>query len=253
MAHWAGHFYERQGELTGCYGAPIHPFHHELADWLRAEHAGQTVLEVGAGGGQFAVAAALAGLEVTALDLRPAAREQIGRLAREHGAAVRALTGDFYTVSLPETFDTVCYWDGFGIGTDDEQRQLLGRVRDWLAPGGRAFIDIFTPWYWAHHAGYVRHWPEPAGLVQTYGFDADACRMTDTYSPAGEAPLTQSLRCYSPADLRLLLAGTGLDLLGVKAGGRYDPEAGVWHPDVPLGECMTYVAVLGLGAQGQEA
>lgn len=245
MAHWARSFYERQGELTGCYAAPIHPFHRELAAWLAGQHQGRRLLELGAGGGQFAVAAAQAGFRVTALDLRDTAAQDTQRLAAEHGPQVRTLTGDFYTLDLPETFDVVCYWDGFGIGTDAEQRQLLGRVREWLAPGGRAFIDIFTPWYWAHYAGYTRHWPEPAELVQTYGFDADGCRMTDTYAPPGEAPLTQSLRCYSPADLRLLLEGTGLELLRVKAGGKYDPEAGVWHPDVPLGECMTYIAELG--------
>ena len=245
MAHWARSFYERQGELTGCYAAPIHPFHRELATWLAGQHQGRRLLELGAGGGQFAVAAAQAGFRVTALDLLESVGENTQRLAKEHGAQVRTLAGDFYALNLPETFDVVCYWDGFGLGTDAEQRQLLGRVREWLAPGGRAFIDIFTPWYWAHHAGYTRHWPEPAGLAQTYGFDADGCRMTDTYAPPGEAPLTQSLRCYSPADLRLLLEGTGLELLRVKAGGKYDPEAGVWHPGVPLGECMTYIAELG--------
>lgn len=245
MAHWAKSFYERQGELTGCYAAPIHPFHRELAAWVAGQHQGRKLLELGAGGGQFAAAAALAGFQVTALDLRDTAAQDTQRLAAEQGAQVRMLTGDFYALALPETFDVVCYWDGFGIGTDAEQRHLLGRVREWLAPGGRAFIDIFTPWYWAQHAGYTRHWPKPAGLVQTYGFDADGCRMTDTYAPPGEAPMTQSLRCYSPADLRLLLEGTGLKLLRVKAGGKYDPEAGVWHPDAALGECMTYIAELG--------
>lgn len=243
MAHWAQNFYERQGQLTGCYAAPLHPYHHEQAAWLRERHAGPQLLELGAGGGQFAVAAALAGFEVTALELLPDARAATEALAGEHGVAVRALTADFYTFPLPERFDTVCYWDGFGIGEDGEQRALLRRVHSWLRPGGRAYLDVYTPWYWAGHAGYTRHWLQE--VVQTYGFDARGCRMTDTYAPPDEAPITQSLRCYSPADLELLLYGTGLRLLDVTPGGRYDPHAGVWHPNVPLGECMTYRAVLG--------
>lgn len=245
MTHWAEHFYERQGELTGCYADPIHPSHHERAARLLGQHSGRRLLELGAGGGQFAAAAALAGFEVTALELLPSAKAQIKSLAQEHGVDVRAVTGDFYTAYLPETFDLVCYWDGFGIGSDDEQRRLLRRVQDWLNPSGRAFVDVYTPWYWVQHVGYTRHWEKPAGLIQTYGFDARGCRMTDTYAPSGEEPMTQSLRCYSPADLELLLEGTGLRLLEVEAGGRYDPEAKVWHPSVPLGECMVYMAVLG--------
>lgn len=68
--------------------------------------------------------------------------------------------------------------------------------------------------------------------------------MLDTYVPPGEEAFTQSLRWYSPADLRLLLSGTGLGLAEVWPGGSYDPEAGVYRAEAPLHECMSYVAVL---------
>lgn len=245
MSHWASSFYDLQDRLTGGYNTPIHPFHHELASQLSAHLGGPSrLLELGAGGGQFAVVAALAGHTVTALELREAGSAHTRALAAEHGVSVQTLTGDFYGLNPGGPYDAVCYWDGFGIGTDDEQRRLLKRVSGWLSTAGAAYLDVFTPWYWADRAGQVRHWDHPQGLAQTYGFDADGCRMTDTYAPASEPPQTQSLRCYSPADLRLLLAGTDLQLAEIWPGGRYDVQAGVWHPQVPLGECMTYVAVL---------
>lgn len=52
------------------------------------------------------------------------------------------------------------------------------------------------------------------------------------------------MRCYSPAGLRLLLEGTGLHLTDLWPGGSYDVQAEVWTPEVPLGKCMTYAAVL---------
>ena len=240
--HWSHSFYARQDALIGSVRADIHPFHTSLAARVTAHrgHPG-SLLELGAGGGQFAVAAALAGHTVTALDLYAGGGEQTRKRAEQYGVSVHALTADFYTADPGGPFETVCYWDGFGIGTDDEQRFLLSRVAGWLAADGTAYLDVYTPWYWAYHAGFQR---QTAGYAQTYGFDASACRMLDTYAPPGEEAFTQSLRCYSPADLRLLLTGTGLALAEVWPGGAYDPEAGVYRPEVPLGECMTYVAVL---------
>lgn len=240
--HWSHSFYERQNALIGCYDAPIHPHHTSLAARVTAHRGGPgSLLELGAGGGQFATAAALAEHRVTALDLWVGAGKYTRKLAARHGAEVRVLTDDFYIADPGGPFDTVCYWDGFGIGEESDQRRLLSRVAGWLAPGGTAYVDVFTSWYWAHHAGFTRR---SEHFTQTYGFDADGCRMLDTYAPREGDAFTQSLRCYSPADLRLLLPGTGLRLAEVWPGGRYDPEAGVYHPEVPLGEAMTFVAVL---------
>lgn len=240
--HWSHSFYERQDALIGCSRRPVHPYHTALAARVTA-HRGQpgTLLELGAGGGQFATAAALAGQTVTALELIAGGSEHTQQLAAEHGVTVRTLTADFYTDDPGGPFDTICYWDGFGIGEDTDQRRLLSRVAGWLAPGGTAYVEVYTPWYWGQHAGFTRR---TETYTQTYGFDADGCRMLDTYAPKGEEPFTQSLRCYSPADLRLLLAGTGLALAEVWPGGAYDPTAGLYHPLVPLGEAMNFTAVL---------
>ena len=242
--HWSEAFYARQAGISGMYTAAIHPSTHALATRVTAHLGGpRRVLELGSGGGQFAVAAALQGHDVTALERVPLLAEHTRSLTREGGTPLEVQQADFYTVQLPEAhYDAVCYWDGFGIGTDDDQRRLLRRVAGWLAPTGRMYLDVMTPWYWANATGNA---PQLPGYVRDYGFDADGCRMLDTYTPEdGTEPFTQSLRCYSQADLQLLLQGTGLMLTEVWPGGSYDVQAEVWTPEVPLGKCMTYTAVL---------
>ena len=59
MTHWAYSFYDFQDGLTGCYAAPVHPSHRERAAEVRRDAPGLRLLELGSGGGQFAVAAAL--------------------------------------------------------------------------------------------------------------------------------------------------------------------------------------------------
>jgi hypothetical protein len=56
--------------------------------------------------------------------------------------------------------------------------------------------------------------------------------------------LTQSLRCYGLTDLRLLLRGTGLELVGVFPGGCVDQATGEYRSPVPLDEAMSNLAAL---------
>ncbi|GAA5502908.1 hypothetical protein Dxin01_02655 [Deinococcus xinjiangensis] len=247
MAHWAKSFYDFQDQVTHCYSAPIHHFHHEQARKVSEAYPQGRVLELGSGGGQFAVAAALRGLSVTALELRPAGTAKTLELAYQNGAQLQAITGDFYTADVGGPFDLVCYWDGFGIGEDTDQQRLLSRIARWLSPAGHALIEIYTPWYWEKYAGYSRQWEGEIPVTQTYAFEAEGCRMTDTYAALDGPIHTQSLRCYSPADLRLLMQCTGLSLLNIEAGGKYDPHAQIWTPNVALNECLSWTATLGRG------
>ena len=56
--------------------------------------------------------------------------------------------------------------------------------------------------------------------------------------------MQQSTRCYSPADLRLLVESTGLQLQHSKPGGTMDWEQRKWLPVAPLGKALGYVAQL---------
>ena len=139
----------------------------------------------------------------------------------DNGHSVVSVAGDFSRIDLPGPFDVIGYLGGFGAGSDDEQRFLLRQIGRWVGPETCALIEVMIPWYWA------RKDPRISEQGRSWTFDADACRVEVRMAPLWDdgAGVTLSLRCYSPADLRLLLGGTGLALDAVEpyASEGYEP------------------------------
>lgn len=200
------------------------------------------ILELGAGTGSTAAALAHAGHDVVTVELQPFLAEHISELAGGvEGGSLRSIAGDFYDVDPGGPFDVVAYFDGFGIGNDEDQRRLLHRVAGWLTDEGCALIDILTPWYFAKTAGDEGEFPEGSGIRYREGYDAEGSRMTERMWRTGHEDdvVIQSLRCYSPADLRLLLEGTDLNLVEVEA---YSDQ---WYEEpAALADAMVYLAKL---------
>jgi len=240
---WVRAFYQRQSDWSGLYRGDPARYHAQKSSLVQrmAGPPPRTVLELGAGGGLHAAATADAGYTITAVELVEGAAQNIIRLA-EVRSSLSAVQGDFYTVQLAERFEVVCYWDGFGVGEDADQRRLLRRIAaEWLVEdGGCALMDVYTPWSASASVGFT----SPAGKAQrVYGFDVEGCRWLDRWTLKGES-VEQSLRCYSPADLRLLLEGTGLHLDAIEVGGGMDWTNGRWSDSVPLEKAMIYTARL---------
>jgi SAM-dependent methyltransferase len=243
---WAQDFYAKQGAWTGVYaGEPTEYNHSKVAAIARLAGAGLwNILELGAGGGQNAAATAALGHEVTALELVPAAADNAHSLAQAlKGGTLKVVQGDFYQVELEGSFHVITYWDGFGVGSDEDQRSLLRRMTGWLRPGGCILIDIYMPTYAAASAGHHMVFD---GAERRYGFDAEGCRWLDHWWQTGhkEEMVTQSLRAYTPADLRLLLQDTNLELDSWEPGGGMDWDAGQWRKKQPLERAMSYLAKL---------
>jgi SAM-dependent methyltransferase len=237
---WVRDFYSRTGAWWGGAEAVVTDEDHTRAARLQVGDRRLRVLELGSGYGATAVASARAGHTVTAVELGDRA-DHTPRLAAEHDVPVTLVRGDFYTVDLDGRFDAVTYWDGFGVGTDNDQRRLLTRIaRDWLTPGGFALIDVFNPFVWAAQHGVHEHRDArpadgyPHELDRAFTFDARTSIGTDTWWETAHPGrrLSQHLRCYTPADLTLLLTGTGLHLTDI-------------HPDGDLlTTAWSYLAVL---------
>ncbi len=250
---WALEFYTKQNQWSGVYEEPINEGHRLKAGWI-AELTGtghKRILELGAGGGQVAAAMADLGHAVIAVEQAPTLCAHAQQLAAiQRAGQLSVIQADFYTVTLAEPFDVVCYYDGFGIGSDADQRRLLQRIANWLMPTGSALIEIGTPWYAASVDG--RGW-RVGQAERRYNFDADGCRWLDTWWPIDqpEQQVQQSLRCYSPADLRLLVESTGLQVQNIKPGGTVDWAQGKWLPIVPLAKAMNYVAQFNLVHHGK--
>lgn len=187
------------------------------------------ILDLGAGPGATAAALADAGHAVAAVELSPVWTQYAHQLAAQpRPGTLSVLEADFYTVELAERFDVVCCWEVFGLGSDADQRQLLRRIaREWLAPGGCVLMDVYSPAKPARDAGTEIRLPPLPGvpgsveMIERCHFDSVHSRWIDEWQPVAEPDkaLAQTVRCYTPADLLLLLEGTGLALHRIEVDG----------------------------------
>ncbi len=172
------------------------------------------------GTGDTAVYLAAAGYQVTALDISEKNYALLCRIA-EKFSGVTAILGDYFTASIPGKFDGVCLFENFGMGADLEQRGLLRRIAaEWLVPGGVVIMDVYHPFGvirqvgFSHHLDRLEHVPGSVAMTERYAYDAVLARWIDEWEPVENPAGTrrQSVRCYTPADLLLLLEGTGLKI-----------------------------------------
>ncbi len=190
------------------------------------------ILDLGAGTGETAAFLAADGYQVTAVDLGNSNYELLCAIQGRF-PGFTAINGDFYTVSIPGSFDAVCLFETFGMGTDAEQRILLKRVSaEWLAPGGVLIMDVYHPFGPIRRAGSSQYLdrlenvPGSVAMNEHCDYDAVQSRWIDGWEPVGapEQARMQSVRCYAPADLLLLLEGTGLRIQHAEClGETFDP------------------------------
>ncbi len=245
---WARQFYAKQNEWIGNYMGNITTAHRKNAAIIQRLSGNKVgrLLELGSGGGQNAVAVADLGYSVVTIELVPTAVKNAQQLATQlQKGNIHIIEGDFYEVEFTNPFDIVCYWDGFGIGTDADQQRLLKRIAHWLQPTGFALIEVYTPWYWANEAGRQM---DLGNVCRRYDFDAENCRMLDRWWPVDqeEQAVTQSLRCYSPDDLQTVVKGTHLVLESVEPRGAFIAEKNQFVDDVPIEQAMSFLATLRL-------
>lgn len=239
---WTKPFYKEQFEMINPERQHARPGYLVEDARLLLEQAGkifETALELGAGNGYMANELAAIGKRVTTIELV----EELHAFADAHAhPAVTPLCGDFYTIELPETFDTVLYLDGFGIGDDADQLRLLGRIRDWMKDDGFGLIDIYQPHYWRKVKGTQMRPVASSDTERVYGFEEETKRMTDTWWRASQPDVhvTQSLACYTPEEIHALCDQAGLQVTAYFPGGAVDFEKGVYQEVVSLDDCLAY-------------
>lgn len=194
------------------------------------------MLDIGAGRGEVAKILAEQGVQMTTLELVP----ELVEFARERSdGQVRSYCGDFYTFILRETFDVVSYFDGFGIGSDEDQLHLLQRIRNWMKQDGCALLDIYQPLYWQQVAGKEM---TVGTAYRVYDYDERSHRLLDTWwdPELTEEKFTQSLRCYSLEEISSLCQKADLEIVGIFPGGAMDYTEWRYHERVALHECLSY-------------
>lgn len=213
------------------------------------------IMDLGAGSGFTASALAEAGHTVVGVELNKTDIDYAqALLLKPFKGSMQMIEGDFYTVQLDGRFDVVCWWEGFGVGTDSDQRLMLRRIADeWLAPDGCALIDVYNPTRPIRYAEMscdldaLENVPGSVAMIETCHFDPVYSRWIDEWKPTAnpEKALAQSLRCYTPADFLLLLEPIGLELKRIEfEGEEVDFRNNRITISEPMLEAWGYLAVL---------
>lgn len=243
---WAKSFYLKQSELcSDCYFHDDKDYANQkvaIIKQLTPSTQNKCILDIGAGGGQNAVAMSHFSKEVQAIELLDEFVKFGKNLIQKNNRNNCFITqGDFYTYTPECKFDIVTYWDGFGVGSDDEQIILLTNIAKWLNDDGFACIEIYTPWY----ADYSKNKEMTFGdAKRRYGFDFENCRWLDSWWKINDEQnaVQQSLRCYSPADLKLLVKNTGLVIDTIIPCLNYTNFESLYSGD--LSTSLSYLAIL---------
>lgn len=243
---WVKNFYDAQNEWFGVYLGGVEESHRERAALMNemTSNKAKRILELGAGGGQTAIALAELGHEVSTVELLEESVLHAQKLSHQMKVDVAVQQGDFYTIDYSKPFDLICYFDSFGIGKDEDQRRLLKRIATWLKPEACVIIEVGATWHWAGIAN--GRTMDLGACFRAYNFDVKNSTLIDSWwrKDDPDVVVRQYLRCYTPVDFKLLLEGTGLKLVEIEAGGRVDYEEMEFIKKAELEEAMTYYVKL---------
>jgi hypothetical protein len=116
-------------------------------------------------------------------------------------------------------------------------------------------MDVYNPCRPCRDAGFEERLdplpgvPGSVEMIERTHFDPVHSRWIDEWVPVAEPhkALAQAIRCYSPADLLLLLEGTGLALKHIEVEGEaLDWESGAILTGGALLQAWSYLAQMGL-------
>ncbi len=252
---WIKKFYSTTGKWWGPAESKIDDRDHERVATIKrlSKPSVKSILELGSGYGNTAAACAQEGFNVTAIEISDRVDFAKQYTSQKYKGSLHVIKEDFYKVSFKDKFDVICYWNGFGVGTDDDQRKLLLRMADeWLNKDGCILMDVQNPFVWASWVGEEEHktaCPEEGynySISEKFGFDQVNNRFTDTWweTDKPEEKITQDLRCYSPVDILLLIGGTGLKLERIEVEGKEIKINKLNTIDNPLSKASEYLTKL---------
>ncbi len=138
----------------GTYGDAWAPFYDDIfseveesvIQLLKGYAGGRPrALELAIGTGRIAIPLALAGVEVTGIDI---SEEMVSRMrAKPGGEGIGVIMGDFADVAVSETYPLVylAFNTLFALLDQNRQVQCFENVSQGLEPGGRFVLDTFMP------------------------------------------------------------------------------------------------------------
>lgn len=192
------------------------------------------ILDLGAGNGGTSAAMAELGHNVIGIEYAEERAKQADELAKNlTKGSLSIIHDDFYTHSFGKQFDLVTYWDGFGIGPDEDQKTILNRIsKEWLKPEGTLLMDVYCPYgplsesETEEELSKLPNVPESVDMIRKVHFDYLRNRWIDEWQPKDnpKASMSQDLRCYTAEDFKLLIRETGLKIVQIEVDDKVVPE-----------------------------
>lgn len=181
------------------------------------------VLDAPCGAGRHARALAELGLRVVGLDL---SRELLheGRIQSHEGRSIEWLRADIRALPLAQgVFHAIFnFFSSFGYFHEDrENQQVLKEFARVLVPGGVLVLDFMNePYVRAHLVpASERHTEQGWTVRETRGIEGDPPRVvkrTQLRLPDGTCRTwLESVRLYTPAELRAMLDTAGFAITGL--------------------------------------
>ena len=104
---------------------------------------GARVLDLGCGAGEMIYRLALRGADVVGVEQSASLVAHCRTSAAERGVPATFIEASMFDLEPDGTFDVVLSLNtSFGYGSDAQNRELIGRVRQWLRPGGQFYLDV---------------------------------------------------------------------------------------------------------------
>lgn len=190
---------------------------------------GMRVLDVGCGPGRHANALAERGLSVHGIDISRRFVD-LARKSAHDGATFERL--DARHLSFDADFDVaICLCQGaFGLMTaDGHDATVLAGIARALRPGGRLALSAFSAYF------VLKHW-EGAEFDADTGVNHERTEIRDEAGATVETSLWTG--CYTPRELRLLGAATGLTVDSISS-----VEPGAYGSSPPTSDTAEFLVL----------
>jgi SAM-dependent methyltransferase len=180
---------------------------------------GASVLDVGSGDGAHALVLAQRGYAATGFD---SSLPQLLRATQANealGAGVRFLHGDMRDPPVEGPFDGIlCLGTTLGFFHDEDNRKAIRKLRDRLAPGGRAMIQVFNRDHVVARLPARSWWQGHGCLVldeaeMNYFTNRLQVHRTVVFEDGRQFAHDISVRAYTAHDLGTLCVDAGLRVL----------------------------------------
>ncbi len=202
-----------------------------------------SILEIGSGMGFQAMSFSKKGYLVEAVEIVGELCDFASKRSEEQGLNVNFINDDFLKHQFDKKYDVIYYLDGFGVGSDSDQKSFIRKMGELLSDRGFIYLEVYNPLYWSKTAGVTMQ--IYGDISREYGYDLNENRMIDSWKNDSTGDVkTQSLGCYTLNQIEKMCKDNGLKISEIIPGGKMNYETMELIENATLEDCMSYFVII---------